>query len=115
MRVCVLTLVANVRPLVCVLIGISLRTAFMLLRQSSRFLKAADTHNRQAGTGAICVCLCVCIRVYSLYVCVFVKSHLLVFKEALLEVGDRTSNQVIKEAFSEIKRQVMKMTMKRSN
>ena len=59
--------------------------------------------------------MCVCVCVHGAYLGAFVKSHLLVFKEALHEDGDRTSNQVIKEAFSEIKRQVMKMAMRRSN
>ena len=86
----------------CVYLCVPLRTPFMLLRQSSRFFKAAETHNRRSGTWLECVyvCACVgvcvhacvyaCVRLFTVSVCVFVRGHLLVFKEALHEVGDRT-------------------------
>ena len=68
----------------------------MLLKLSSRFFKATDLHNGQTGTQAVCVC----VYLFTVFVFIFMKGHLLVFEEALREVGDRTSNPVIKEAFT---------------
>lgn len=89
----------------------------MLLRHSSRFFKAAKAHNGESlGQGQL-LYVGVCLLMFTVSLCVSMKAYLLVFKEALRSWrhAARTSNLVIKEAFTEIKRQAMKMTMRRSN
>ena len=65
-----------------------------------------------------CVCVCVCVRPFTVFVRVFIKKTTCWSSRKLSEVGDRQlghQTPIIKEAFTEIKRHVMKRMMRRSN